>query len=111
MNAKIEQIVDACKRKEPMAQKRLYDDFASKMLGLCMRYTHSHDEAQDLLHDGFIKIFETIDTLHINSASHNHDYHRRRPPNLPPPTETERHLRTISKKILPYEGEFYKLNN
>ena len=63
MNAKIEQIVDACKRKEPMAQKRLYDDFAPKMLGLCMRYTHSRDEAQDLLHDGFIKIFETIDTL------------------------------------------------
>ena len=63
MKAEIEQVVDACKRKDRLAQKRLYDEFAPKMLGVCMRYTHSRDEAQDLLHDGFIKIFETIDTL------------------------------------------------
>lgn len=60
----IEQVVDACRRKDARAQKRLYDEYAPKMLGVCMRYTHSRDEAQDLLHDGFIKIFETINTLH-----------------------------------------------
>ena len=63
MKSDIDQVVDACRRKDARAQKRLYDEFAPKMLGVCMRYTHSRDEAQDLLHDGFIKIFETIDTL------------------------------------------------
>ena len=63
MKPDIDQVVDACRRKEARAQKRLYDEFAPKMLGICLRYTHSRDEAQDLLHDGFIKIFETIDTL------------------------------------------------
>ena len=36
-----------------------------------MRYTHSRDEAQDLLHDGFIKIFETINTLQNPAALEN----------------------------------------
>lgn len=63
MKSDIEQVVDACRRKDAKAQKRLYDEYAPKMLGICMRYTHSRDEAQDLLHDGFIKIFENIDKL------------------------------------------------
>ncbi len=58
-----EQLVAGCKRKDPKAQRQLYDEYAPKLLGLCMRYTHSRDEAQDLLHDGFIKIFENISTL------------------------------------------------
>jgi DNA-directed RNA polymerase specialized sigma24 family protein len=28
-----------------------------------MRYTHSRDEAQDLLHDGFIKVFANLHTI------------------------------------------------
>lgn len=59
----MEQIVAACQRKEPDAQRLLYDEYASRMLGVCMRYTHSRDEAQDLLHDGFIKVFEKIGQL------------------------------------------------
>ena len=58
-----EQIVAACQRKDPKALKRLYEELAPAMLGVCMRYTHSRDEAQDLLHDGFIKVFESIGEL------------------------------------------------
>lgn len=43
--------------------KQLYVELAPTMLGVCMRYTHSRDEAQDLLHDGFIKVFENINKL------------------------------------------------
>ena len=63
MTTELEQIVDGCKRKNPIAQKKLYELYAPKMLGLCMRYTHSRDEAQDLLHDGIIKVFENIGQL------------------------------------------------
>ena len=58
-----EQVVAGCQQKDPKAMKRLYDELAPKMLGVCMRYTHSRDEAQDLLHDGFIKAFESIGEL------------------------------------------------
>ena len=32
-----------------------------RMLGICLRYTGDRDTAQDLLHDGFIKIFDSFD--------------------------------------------------
>lgn len=56
-------LVAGCQQKDPRAMKQLYDELAPKMLGVCMRYTHSRDEAQDLLHDGFIKAFESIGEL------------------------------------------------
>ena len=68
MNTELEQIVEGCKKKQPLAQKLLYEKFAPEMLGICMRYTHSRDEAQDLLHDGFIKVFESIGSLKKSSS-------------------------------------------
>lgn len=62
------QLVAACQRKEPQAMKQLYDELAPAMLGVCMRYTRSRDEAQDLLHDGFIKAYEGIGKLQDASA-------------------------------------------
>jgi len=63
MKTEMEYIVTGCQKKQSMAQKMLYDRFAPMMLGVCMRYTHSRDEAQDLLHDGFIKAYENIGRL------------------------------------------------
>jgi RNA polymerase sigma-70 factor (ECF subfamily) len=63
MKTEMEIIVTGCQRGLSTAQKMLYDRFAPMMLGVCMRYTHSRDEAQDLLHDGFIKAFESIGRL------------------------------------------------
>ena len=57
------QLVAACQQRDPEAMKQLYVELAPTMLGVCMRYTHSRDEAQDLLHDGFIKVFENINKL------------------------------------------------
>lgn len=63
MTLDLEKIVKACQRRESRAQRELYEQFAPKMLGVCMRYVHSRDEAQDVLQDGFIKIFEGIGGL------------------------------------------------
>lgn len=38
-------------------QKALYEYFAPKMFGVCMRYTNNKEVARDLLQDGFIKVF------------------------------------------------------
>ena len=39
----------------------LFEKFGPKLMGVCYRYATNGDEAQDLLQDGFIKIFEKLD--------------------------------------------------
>lgn len=46
-----------------MAQAHLYQLFAPKMYGVCLRYSRDATEAEDNLQDGFIKVFEKIGTF------------------------------------------------
>ena len=41
-------------------QQALYHRFASKMYGVCLRYAGSAEEAEDVLQEGFIKVFNKI---------------------------------------------------
>jgi RNA polymerase sigma factor (sigma-70 family) len=52
--------VTACVRRERWAQKLLYEEYYSKMMGVCLRYAKDEDEALDILHEGFIKVFKHI---------------------------------------------------
>jgi len=54
------QIIDGCCRKDKKAQKALFDRFANILLGICIRYTGRRDEAEDILQDGFVKIYGNI---------------------------------------------------
>lgn len=42
------------------AQQKLYNMFAPKMFSLCLRYTTDRDEAQDIIQEGFIKVFRYL---------------------------------------------------
>jgi RNA polymerase sigma factor (sigma-70 family) len=53
-------IIRDCIDGKRLAQKCLYDHFASKMLGVCMRYAKDRAEAEDMLQEGFIKVFQNI---------------------------------------------------
>ncbi len=52
--------VSALSRQERWAQQLLYEQHYGKMMGICLRYAGSRDEALDLLHEGFIKAFQNI---------------------------------------------------
>jgi RNA polymerase sigma-70 factor (ECF subfamily) len=54
------QLLAACQRKERWAQQRLYETYYSKLMGVAIRYANDKDEALDILHEGFIKIFLNI---------------------------------------------------
>jgi RNA polymerase sigma-70 factor (ECF subfamily) len=41
-------------------QRELYDRFAPKMYGVCLRYAANAEEAEDILQEGFIKVFKKI---------------------------------------------------
>jgi RNA polymerase sigma factor (sigma-70 family) len=51
------QLVKLCLMGKPIAQKQLYDLFASYMLAVCYRYTKSIEDAEDVLQEGFVKVF------------------------------------------------------
>ena len=53
-------LISACVRKERWAQRLLYEQYYSKMMVVCMRYSNNQDDALDVLHEGFIKVFNNI---------------------------------------------------
>lgn len=53
-------LIEALIRQERWAQKQVYESYYGKMMGVCLRYAGSRDEAHDLLHEGFIKVFQHI---------------------------------------------------
>jgi len=55
-----EEMIKRCLKNDPLAQRTLYDKLGPKMMGVCLRYMMNVEEAQDVLQDGFIKIFEKL---------------------------------------------------
>ncbi|NDV70201.1 RNA polymerase sigma factor [Dysgonomonas sp. 25] len=58
-----QQIISGCKNQERSAQKALYEKYSRMMYGICLRYCSDTDAAQDLLQDGFIKVFTNIQSF------------------------------------------------
>jgi RNA polymerase sigma factor (sigma-70 family) len=59
MNSEKE-LIRSCLDKDPKAQEQLYRRFAPKMYGVCLRYARSRMEAEDILQEGFIKVFNHL---------------------------------------------------
>src|SRR5829696_8186844 len=55
-----EAILQGCLKNNAAAQKTLYQKYSSKMLVVCYRYAHNREDAEDMLQEGFIKIFSQI---------------------------------------------------
>ncbi len=53
-------LVKDCIKGRPEAQRQLYDEFSEAMLGVCYRYTKSFADAEDVMQEGFIKVFRNI---------------------------------------------------
>ncbi|MEJ7766504.1 MAG: RNA polymerase sigma factor [Chitinophagaceae bacterium] len=52
-----QKLVNECLKGKREAQCQLYNQFASTMLAVCYRYTKSMDDAEDVLQEGFVKVF------------------------------------------------------
>lgn len=53
-------VVSGCIAGDRRSQQRAYELFYGKMLAVCLRYTKNHDQAKDILQDGFIKVFDKV---------------------------------------------------
>ncbi|MEB0248881.1 MULTISPECIES: RNA polymerase sigma factor [unclassified Mucilaginibacter] len=57
---RLQTLWDGCLRNDRKQQEMLYKVLAPKMLAVCLRYAKDKDEAQDILQEGFIKIFKNM---------------------------------------------------
>jgi RNA polymerase sigma-70 factor (ECF subfamily) len=55
-----QELVKECLKGNASAEQRLYHLFAGSMLGLCYRYTRSMADAEDVLQEGFIRVFRHL---------------------------------------------------
>jgi RNA polymerase sigma-70 factor (ECF subfamily) len=55
-----QQLIELCAKHDRKAQQELYDKYSRLLLGVCLRYASDKAEAEDILQDSFLKIFNSI---------------------------------------------------
>jgi RNA polymerase sigma factor (sigma-70 family) len=63
-----EAILAGCLKNEAVAQRELYNKYSPKMLSVCYRFAHNREDAEDMLQEGFIKVFTQIHTFESRGA-------------------------------------------
>ncbi|HEY1017642.1 MAG TPA: sigma-70 family RNA polymerase sigma factor [Sediminibacterium sp.] len=61
-------IITGCLHNDPAAQRELYNRYSPKMLSVCYRFGQSREDAEDMLQEGFIKVFTQIHTFQNKGA-------------------------------------------
>lgn len=57
------EMAEGCRADDNQARRALYECYGGRLLALCRRYTGRQEEAEDLLHDGFLSVFSAIRTF------------------------------------------------
>lgn len=63
-----EAILAGCLNNDQVAQRELYLKYSPKMLSVCYRFAHSREDAEDMLQEGFIKVYTQIHTFQSKGA-------------------------------------------
>ena len=53
-------LIQGCINRDRVMQRMLYDTYAPKMYGVCLRYAGNENDANDILQEGFIKVYKNI---------------------------------------------------
>ena len=61
-------LITGCLHNDPAAQRELYNRYSPKMLSVCYRFGQSREDAEDMLQEGFIKVFTQIHTFQNKGA-------------------------------------------
>lgn len=56
-----QELAERCRQGDNLARKELYEHYAGRMFGVCLRYAGDRETAQDLMHDGFLKLYDSFD--------------------------------------------------
>ena len=61
------ELINRCAKGERAAQRELYNRYCRRLMVVCLRYAKSSPEAEDILQEGFIKIFNSLKTFRFES--------------------------------------------
>ena len=64
----LEQLIHDCKKNDIKAQEQLYRQYAPKMFSVCLKYSRNYAEAQDNLQDGFLLVFDKINSFEFKGS-------------------------------------------
>ncbi|MFA7380583.1 MAG: sigma-70 family RNA polymerase sigma factor [Bacteroidia bacterium] len=53
-------LIKKCLLEDRMAQQEFYKQYASKMFAICLRYSKNREDAEDILQEGFIKVYNNL---------------------------------------------------
>ena len=62
-----EEIINGCLKNDRAAQKALYDQYKTKMYTLAYRITNNFEDANDVLQEGFLQVFENLKSFRGHS--------------------------------------------
>lgn len=62
------QLIEGCKKGRRRDQHKLFKTYYGQLFAVCMRYASCHDEAQDLVNEGFLKIFSGLDQYEASGS-------------------------------------------
>jgi RNA polymerase sigma-70 factor (ECF subfamily) len=63
-----QQLLKDCLKGDVHAQKRLYEKYARKMFGVCLRYAGDQSMAEDFLQEGFIRVFTRLKSYRMEGS-------------------------------------------
>ena len=55
------QMLNGCLQQDPQSQRQLYEKYYQTMCWVCFRYVKDRVIAEDLVHEGFVKVFRNIE--------------------------------------------------
>lgn len=61
-------LIKGCIKGKRDAQRQLYDKYARKMFGVCLRYSKDYHHAEDLLQEGFVKVYRNISKFRFDGS-------------------------------------------
>ncbi|HLG36224.1 MAG TPA: sigma-70 family RNA polymerase sigma factor [Bacteroidia bacterium] len=64
-----DEIIRSCISGDARAQKFLFDTYSRRMMGLCMRYASGREEAEDMLQEGWIKVFRNLHQFRFEGSA------------------------------------------
>ena len=53
-------LIKGCIEGDAQMQRLLYDQFSAKMYGVCLRYAENTEDANDVMQEGFIKVYKSL---------------------------------------------------
>ncbi|MFK5878282.1 MAG: sigma-70 family RNA polymerase sigma factor [Flavobacteriaceae bacterium] len=64
----LKKLIEKCAKNDRKAQAEVYQIYAGKLFAVCLKYSRNREEAQDNLQDGFMTIFDKIQSFKHNGS-------------------------------------------